>query len=60
MSGNQGDHARRLGEQESRPFIKKAPELGIDLFDTANPAAPREPAFRTRSLVFSDNSQGGS
>jgi aryl-alcohol dehydrogenase-like predicted oxidoreductase len=34
--GNQGNHAWSLGEQESRPFIKKALEAGINFFDTAN------------------------
>jgi aryl-alcohol dehydrogenase-like predicted oxidoreductase len=31
-----GHHAWALGEAESRPFIKKALELGINFFDTAN------------------------
>jgi len=31
-----GHHAWALGESESRPFIKKALELGINFFDTAN------------------------
>ena len=34
--GNQGNHAWSLGEAESRPFIKKALETGINFFDTAN------------------------
>ncbi len=34
--GNQGNHAWSLGEAESRPFIKKALEGGINFFDTAN------------------------
>jgi aryl-alcohol dehydrogenase-like predicted oxidoreductase len=34
--GNQGNHAWSLGEEESRPFIKKALETGINFFDTAN------------------------
>jgi 1-deoxyxylulose-5-phosphate synthase len=34
--GNQGNHAWSLGEAESRPFIKKALEAGINFFDTAN------------------------
>lgn len=34
--GNQGNHAWSLGEDESRPFIKKALESGINFFDTAN------------------------
>ncbi|BDB27239.1 aldo/keto reductase [Cupriavidus sp. P-10] len=31
-----GDHAWTLGEAESRPLIKRAIELGINFFDTAN------------------------
>jgi aryl-alcohol dehydrogenase-like predicted oxidoreductase len=31
-----GHHAWALGEEESRPFIKRALELGINFFDTAN------------------------
>ncbi|MDE2363844.1 MAG: aldo/keto reductase [Hyphomicrobiales bacterium] len=31
-----GPHAWTLGEDESRPFIKKALEAGINFFDTAN------------------------
>jgi 1-deoxyxylulose-5-phosphate synthase len=34
--GNQGNHAWSLGEAESRPFIQKALESGINFFDTAN------------------------
>jgi len=34
--GNQGNHAWSLGEEESRPFIKRALETGINFFDTAN------------------------
>jgi aryl-alcohol dehydrogenase-like predicted oxidoreductase len=34
--GNQGNHAWSLSEDESRPFIKKALEAGINFFDTAN------------------------
>ncbi|HJU16769.1 MAG TPA: aldo/keto reductase [Stellaceae bacterium] len=34
--GNRGNHAWSLGEEESRPFIKKAIEAGINFFDTAN------------------------
>jgi aryl-alcohol dehydrogenase-like predicted oxidoreductase len=34
--GNQGNHAWSLGEEDSRPFIKKALESGINFFDTAN------------------------
>jgi aryl-alcohol dehydrogenase-like predicted oxidoreductase len=33
---NQGNHAWSLSEEESRPFIKKALESGINFFDTAN------------------------
>ena len=31
-----GSHAWTMNEEESRPFIKKALELGINFFDTAN------------------------
>jgi aryl-alcohol dehydrogenase-like predicted oxidoreductase len=31
-----GSHTWALNEEQSRPFIKKALELGIDFFDTAN------------------------
>ncbi len=34
--GNQGNHAWSLSEEESRPFIKRALEGGINFFDTAN------------------------
>ncbi|HEY1259559.1 MAG TPA: aldo/keto reductase [Stellaceae bacterium] len=34
--GNRGNHAWSLGEEDSRPFIKKALEAGINFFDTAN------------------------
>src|SRR5580693_9296768 len=34
--GNLGNHAWSLAEDESRPFIKKALEAGINFFDTAN------------------------
>jgi 1-deoxyxylulose-5-phosphate synthase len=34
--GNSGFHQWSLGEEESRPFIKKALEAGINFFDTAN------------------------
>jgi hypothetical protein len=34
--GHQGNHAWSLGEEESRPFIKRALEAGINFFDTAN------------------------
>src|ERR1700756_4226153 len=33
---DRGNHAWRIGEEESRPFIKKALEAGINFFDTAN------------------------
>src|ERR1700676_4552608 len=33
---NQGNHAWSLGEEESRPFIKRALEGGLNFFDTAN------------------------
>ena len=33
---NRGNHAWSLGEEESRPFIKRAIEAGINFFDTAN------------------------
>ncbi len=33
---DKGSHAWTLGEEESRPFIKKALDLGITFFDTAN------------------------
>src|SRR5512137_1428398 len=31
-----GDHRWTLNEEQSRPFIKRALELGINFFDTAN------------------------
>src|SRR6202795_5002939 len=34
--GNRGNHAWSLREEESRPFIKRALEAGINFFDTAN------------------------
>src|ERR1700689_4733305 len=34
--GSSGNHPSSLGEEESRPFIKKALEAGINFFDTAN------------------------
>ncbi|MBV9828406.1 MAG: aldo/keto reductase [Alphaproteobacteria bacterium] len=34
--GNSGFHQWSLGEEEARPFIKKALEAGINFFDTAN------------------------
>jgi len=36
MSYGGGNHARSLGGEESRPFIKKALESGINLFDIVN------------------------
>ena len=33
---DRGTHAWTLGEQASRPFIRKALDLGINFFDTAN------------------------
>ncbi|MDQ0194356.1 aldo/keto reductase [Paenibacillus wynnii] len=33
---DRGSHSWSLNEEESRPFIKKALELGINFFDTAN------------------------
>jgi aryl-alcohol dehydrogenase-like predicted oxidoreductase len=34
--GNRGNHAWSIGEEESRPFIQRALEAGINFFDTAN------------------------
>jgi 1-deoxyxylulose-5-phosphate synthase len=34
--GNRGNHAWSLDEEESRPFIQRALEAGINFFDTAN------------------------
>src|ERR1700732_4900077 len=34
--GNKGNHAWSLGEEDSRPFIQRALEAGINFFDTAN------------------------
>src|SRR6476620_5889319 len=34
--GNLGNHAWSLPEEESRPFIQRALEAGINFFDTAN------------------------
>ena len=31
-----GSHAWTMGEEESRPFIQRAVEAGINFFDTAN------------------------
>ncbi len=33
---DRGNHAWSLGEEESRPFIKRSLEAGINFFDTAN------------------------
>src|SRR5947208_5494188 len=33
---DRGSHPWTLDEEESRPFIKRALELGINFFDTAN------------------------
>ncbi len=33
---DRGNHAWTLSEEESRPLIKQAVELGINFFDTAN------------------------
>src|SRR4051794_4755540 len=33
---DRGNHSWTLGERESRPFIQRALELGINFFDTAN------------------------
>src|SRR2546423_4529907 len=35
-AADSGNHAWSLGEEESRPFIKRALEGGINFFDTAN------------------------
>src|SRR5260221_11921287 len=35
--GNRGNHAWSLGEEESRPFIQRALEAGINFFDTPQP-----------------------
>jgi aryl-alcohol dehydrogenase-like predicted oxidoreductase len=35
-AADQGNHAWSLGEEESRPFIRRALEGGINFFDTAN------------------------
>jgi aryl-alcohol dehydrogenase-like predicted oxidoreductase len=34
--GNRGNHAWSLDEEESRPFIERALDAGINFFDTAN------------------------
>src|SRR3954452_11412903 len=34
--GNSGFHQWSLGEEESRPFFRRAIEAGINFFDTAN------------------------
>src|SRR5258707_7906053 len=33
---DRGNHAWRIGEEDSRPFIKRALEGGVNFFDTAN------------------------
>ena len=33
---DRGNHAWSIGEEEARPFIKRALEGGINFFDTAN------------------------
>src|SRR6478736_9527977 len=33
---DRGNHPWTLGEEQSRPFIRRALELGINFFDTAN------------------------
>jgi hypothetical protein len=38
--GKWGQHAWNLGEEESRPFIKRALEAGINFFDTADRYVP--------------------
>src|SRR3979409_1481693 len=35
-AANSGNHAWSLGEEDARPFIKRALEGGINFFDTAN------------------------
>ena len=35
-ASDQGNHAWSLDEEESRPFIQRALEAGINFFDTAN------------------------
>jgi 1-deoxyxylulose-5-phosphate synthase len=35
-SADSGNHAWSLGEEDARPFIKRALEGGINFFDTAN------------------------
>src|SRR5277367_2309403 len=35
-ASDRGNHAWSIGEEESRPFIKRALEGGINFFDTAN------------------------
>src|SRR5437762_3198346 len=35
-AADKGNHAWSIGEEESRPFIKRALEGGINFFDTAN------------------------
>jgi aryl-alcohol dehydrogenase-like predicted oxidoreductase len=58
---NRGNHAWSLGEEESRPFIKRALEAGINFFDTANRyslgskvwAAQRVPSHYLEPLSYS-------
>ena len=54
--GNSGFHQWALGEEESRPFIKKALDAGINFFDTA--IATRSARARrfsaTRSTISRD------
>ena len=33
---DRGNHAWTLGEEKSRPFLKRAVELGVTFWDTAN------------------------
>jgi predicted aldo/keto reductase-like oxidoreductase len=49
--GNRGNHAWRLGEEESRPFIKKALEAGINF--SISPIATRSATARKSSVVRS-------
>jgi|SRR5271165_1529240 len=44
--GNRGNHAWSLSEEESKPFIKKALEAGINFFDTANRYSLGDPRSR--------------
>ena len=49
--GNSGFHQWSLGEQESRPFIKKALEAGINFFDTAK-ALPNSQAAIDEAPIY--------